>query len=45
MEELHKLYVGVIIVMIVFMIMFGAAAEIQKHNQAYINTISTLGHH
>lgn len=39
MEELHKLYVGVIMVMIVFMIMCGAVVEIQKSNQVHLDRI------
>jgi len=39
MEELHKLYVGVIVVMIVFMIMCGAVVEIQKINQVHLDKI------
>jgi len=39
MEELHKLYVGVIVVMIVFTIMCGATVQIQKLNQNYLDTL------
>jgi hypothetical protein len=40
MDELHKLFLGMIAVLIVFTIMFGTVAGIQKHNQSYLKGMS-----
>lgn len=40
MDELHKVFLGMVAVLIVFTIMFGTLAEIQKHNNNYLDTIA-----
>lgn len=39
MDELHKLFLGMIAVLVVLTIMFSTAIEIQEHNRAYLETI------
>ncbi len=41
MDEIHKLFIGLIAVLFVFTIMFGAVAKIQEQNQTYGETITT----
>ena len=39
MDEIHKLFIGLIAVLFVFTIMFGAVASIQTQNQAYLDSL------
>ena len=41
MDEIHKLFIGLIAVLFVFTIMFGAVAKIQEKNQTYVETMTT----
>ncbi len=41
MDELHKLFIGMIAVLIVFTIMFGTTIKIQKRNQVYLDVMTT----
>ena len=41
MDEVHKIFIGLIAVLFVFTIMFGAVAKIQEQNQAYVENITT----
>ena len=40
LDELHKVFIGMIAVLIVFTIMFSAADKIQKHNQAMLDDLA-----
>lgn len=42
MDELHKVFLGMIAVLLVFTIMFGTVAKIQQHNQGYIDTMVNI---
>jgi hypothetical protein len=42
MDEIHKLFIGLIAVLLVFTIMFGAVAKIQSHNQATLVVSSDI---
>lgn len=41
MDELHKVFIGMVAVLLVFTIMFGAVSEIQKSNQARLEAMTT----
>jgi hypothetical protein len=41
MDELHKFFLGMIAVLIVFTIMFGTVAQIQKQNQVLLDKMIT----
>lgn len=41
MDELHKVFIGMVAVLLVFIIMFGTVTAIQKQNQLFLDKMTT----